>query len=289
MNRCMRITGRIISRNTNYGEFQNLTASSTIILRKNHVLKSVSLGFHFRRFSVDAKVSLTSGCSRVVTPFHLSNIPQLAHFSTRRRVKNGDTRTNHDDSSKKSHSSEDIDDLTALWKDKSLSLTAKCKVLFQQYGVVLVVVYLMTVVFWMSLFYLIVSWGFDVTSFLEAHGVFDFLERIGLPASEKLKSPGASNLLSAYLLYELAKPIRLPVIFFSTVYAVRFLRRFKYLKPPPKADATVRELVSTRRKIARHQLKTTTTKYRDRYNASQLKLRNRLRRNGHSNGKSKNR
>lgn len=236
-----------------------------------------------------ASPSPTAGCTRISTPFSLTKLPLSAQFSTRRRVKNGETRTNHDDSSKKAQSNEDIDDLTALWKDKSLTLTAKVKVLFRQYGAVLVVVYLMTVAFWMTLFYLIVSWGFDVVSFLETHGVFDFLERIGLPASEKLKSPGASNLLSAYLLYELAKPIRLPVIFFATGYAVRLLRRLKYLKPSPKADATVRELVSTRRKIVRHQFKTTTSKYRDRYKASQLKLRNRLRRNGQSNGKSRSR
>lgn len=289
MNRCVGLARRIIVRNAHYGEFRYCTDNAAILCKKNQAVKSISLWINLRAYSVTAKASLTAGGAKITTPFFSANVPQYAQLSTRRRVRNGETRKNHDDSSKKSQSSEDIDDLTALWKDKSMSLTAKCKVLFQQYGLVLVTVYLSTVAFWMSLFYLIVSWGFDIVPFLESYGVFDFLEKIGLPASEKLKSPGASNLLSAYLLYELAKPIRLPMIFFGTAYAVRLLRRFKYLKPPPKADATVRELVSTRRKIARHQFESTTSKYHDRYKASQLKLRNRWRRNGQSNGKSKNR
>lgn len=42
---------------------------------------------------------------------------------------------------------------------------------------------------------------------MEKYGVFDFLEKIGLPASDKLKSPGASNILAAYLLYEVKMPV----------------------------------------------------------------------------------
>nr|XP_039269781.1 uncharacterized protein C18orf19 homolog A-like [Styela clava] len=150
---------------------------------------------------------------------------------------------------------DNIDDLKALLQDKSMGFTAKFKVLFRQYGVVLIVVHSITAVFWMGLFYFAVSRGFDIVPFLEKYGVFDFLNKIGLPASDKLKSPGASNLLAAYLLYEVAKPVRYPVTIISTIYAVRILRRLGHFKRPPKTDATMRELVQTQGKIIQHQLR----------------------------------
>lgn len=161
-------------------------------------------------------------------------------------------------------SKDNIDDLKALLQDKSMGFTTKFKVLFQQYGVVLVVVHCITAAFWMGLFYFAVSRGFDIVPFLEKYGVFDFLEKIGLPASEKLKSPGASNLLAAYLLYEVAKPVRYPVTIVGTIYAVRLLRRLGHFKRPPKTEATMRELVQTQGKIFRHQFRHHTSRLQQR-------------------------
>lgn len=52
---------------------------------------------------------------------------------------------------------ESIDDLKSIMESKSMSLTSKFKILFQQYGVVLVVVHSITAAFWMGLFYYAVS------------------------------------------------------------------------------------------------------------------------------------
>ena len=48
---------------------------------------------------------------------------------------------------------DDDDDLRAILKDKSLSLTAKFKIIFRQYGVVMVAVYLVTSAMWIAIFY----------------------------------------------------------------------------------------------------------------------------------------
>lgn len=192
---------------------------------------------------------------------------------------------NAQDSQSGMNESENIDDLKSLLQNRSLSLTAKLKVLFQQYGVVLVAVHAITAAFWFGLLYYAVSRGFDIVPFMERHGVFDFLERIGLPASEKLKSPGASNALAAYLLYEVAKPIRYPVTIIGTIYTVRFLRKLKYFRRPPKTDATVREIVHTQRKIVQHHVKSTASKYRNRYGLQRLRQNAKKKHNsGHRNG-----
>ncbi|XP_078494786.1 uncharacterized protein LOC144742397 [Ciona intestinalis] len=156
------------------------------------------------------------------------------------------------------------DDLQAILKDKSLGITAKFKILLRQYGVVMVSVHLVTSVFWAGAFYFAVSRGLDVIPFLENIGLFEFLERWGFSYTEKIKNSGASTYLMAYLLYELAKPVRYPVTLFGTMYAVRYLRRIGFLKPPPKS-ATVGQLVETQSKIMKHRIDRTTNRYRDRY------------------------
>ena len=45
------------------------------------------------------------------------------------------------------------DDLKAILKDKSLSLTAKFKIIFRQYGLVMIAVHLMTSAVWVCIFY----------------------------------------------------------------------------------------------------------------------------------------
>uniref|UniRef100_H2YRU6 DUF1279 domain-containing protein n=1 Tax=Ciona savignyi TaxID=51511 RepID=H2YRU6_CIOSA len=171
----------------------------------------------------------------------------------------------------------DADDLQAILKDKSLGITAKFKILLRQYGLVMVSVHAVTSVFWAGAFYFAVSRGFDILPFLENIGLFEFLERWGFSYTEKIKNSGASNYLMAYLIYELAKPIRYPVTLFGTVYVVRYLRRMGYFKPPPKS-ATVGQLVQTQGKIIQHRLNKTTTSYKDRY--KKYRSNGRLKRNG---------
>ena len=52
---------------------------------------------------------------------------------------------------------ESIDDLRSLLKDKSLGLTQKFKIVFQQYGVVAVCVHLVNTAFWVSIIYTALS------------------------------------------------------------------------------------------------------------------------------------
>ena len=54
-------------------------------------------------------------------------------------------------------SSENDDDLRAILKDKSLGLTQKFKIVFRQYGVVMIIVHLLTAAVWVAIFYYIVS------------------------------------------------------------------------------------------------------------------------------------
>lgn len=166
-------------------------------------------------------------------------------------------------SSIKCTSENNQDDLQRILKDKTLGLTAKFKILFRQYGIVLMSVYISTTICWVAVFYYAVK-NFDVMNYLENIGVFKFLEKIGFSYAEKLKESNASDWLMTYLLYEIAKPIRYVVTLFGTVYSVRYLRKMGYFKPPPKA-ATVGELVQRQSKIIQHRFRNTTTKYRQKY------------------------
>lgn len=111
------------------------------------------------------------------------------------------------------------------------------------------------------------------------------MERVGFPLSDKLKSPGASNALAAYLLYELAKPIRYPVTVVGTIYAVRLLRRLGHLKPPPRTE-TVSNIVQAQGKMVHQRLKTHASKYRDRYGVSRHSSKH-GKLNGHKSGRGK--
>lgn len=52
---------------------------------------------------------------------------------------------------------ESIDDLRSILKDRSLGLTQKFKIVFQQYGVVAVCVHLVNTAFWVSIIYTALS------------------------------------------------------------------------------------------------------------------------------------
>jgi len=57
-------------------------------------------------------------------------------------------------SSPRKKDNEEMDDLQAILKDRSMGLTAKFKLLFKQYGVVMIAVHLVTAAFWVTLFYI---------------------------------------------------------------------------------------------------------------------------------------
>ncbi|CAK8696699.1 unnamed protein product [Clavelina lepadiformis] len=187
--------------------------------------------------------------------FSIDYYEKLSYFQTPRR---------YYASSPKPSSEETEDDLQKILKDKSLGMATKLKLLFRQYGIMMIGVHLTTSAVWVAIFYLAVSRGIDILPFLENMGLFDFLERMGFSYMDKLKSSGASNFLMTYLLYELAKPIRYPVTLFGTIYAVRYLRKIGYFKPPPQS-ASMTQLVETQGKLLRSRFRKTTVKYRDRY------------------------
>nr|CAB3244430.1 uncharacterized protein C18orf19 homolog A [Phallusia mammillata] len=172
--------------------------------------------------------------------------------------------TRNHEKSIKTENNEDTDDLQAILKNRSLGITAKFKVLFRQYGVVMAGVHVVTSACWVALIYFSLQRGIDIIPFMESIGVFDFLDKIGLSYAEKLKSSSASVWLMTYLVYELGKPIRYPVTLAGTVYAVRHLRKIGYFKPPPKS-ATVGQLVETQSKILQQRIHDTGVKYSEQY------------------------
>jgi len=169
--------------------------------------------------------------------------------------------------SNKNEPSEDheIDDLKKIFKDKSIGVTEKFKILFKQYGTVLVFVYVSTTLLWLVTIYSLLVKGVDVIPMFEKFGIFTFLEAIGFTyAAEALKNPDASCFMVTYLIYEILKPVRTVVTLFGTVYAVRYLRAAGYLKPLPKS-ATVKDLVKAQSEIIHRQVIRTSEEYRKHY------------------------
>lgn len=105
------------------------------------------------------------------------------------------------------------------------SLMQRFRLMYKQYGVVLVGVHCFTASIWAGVFYYAAVSGVDVVPILRWMG-----------ASETIISPflipNVGNIAVTYLMYKLATPLRYTVTIAGTQQAVKYLRKYGYFKTP---------------------------------------------------------
>ncbi|XP_061188054.1 uncharacterized protein LOC133196137 [Saccostrea echinata] len=149
---------------------------------------------------------------------------------------------------------------------KKLSVFQRFKQTYKEHGKVLIIVEVLTSIFWYGLFYIIVRCGVDVISLLEKLGLSETMMK-------PFHSSGLGDYLLAFLLYKLISPIRYAVTLGGTGYIIRLMR--KRGKIPQVTESTkLRTLV----KDSKEEIKDKSSKFRERRRSS-IKARGRRKRN----------
>lgn len=135
--------------------------------------------------------------------------------------------------------------------EKKLSVFQRFKQTYKEHGKVLIVVEVVTSIFWYGLFYFIVTCGVDVIALLEK---MELSEKIIQP----FRSSSLGDFVIAFLLYKLISPIRYAVTLGGTGYIIRWMRRRGKL-PPVTPSTQLRTLY----KDSREEIRTKSVNFRE--------------------------
>lgn len=136
--------------------------------------------------------------------------------------------------------------------EKKLSVFQRFKQTYKEHGKVLIIVEVVTSIFWYGLFYFIVTCGVDVIALLEK---MELSEKIIQP----FRSSSLGDFVIAFLLYKLISPIRYAVTLGGTGYIIRWMRRRGKL-PPVTPSTQLRTLY----KDSREEIRTKSVSFRER-------------------------
>ncbi|XP_067930360.1 uncharacterized protein C18orf19 homolog A-like [Watersipora subatra] len=146
----------------------------------------------------------------------VSNIPAQTFFTSSRLAFSSDTKQSKDEPQ----------------DEKGLTVFQRFTQVYKEYGKTLIAVHCVTSLLWYGGFYLVAQSGIDL---------LPFLVKMGASEAIQSKYSAAGDYVVAYILYEIAKPVRYISTLALTRQAVVYMRRMGYL-PPIKPENKLRNL-----------------------------------------------
>ncbi|XP_045384823.1 protein FAM210B, mitochondrial isoform X3 [Lemur catta] len=110
-------------------------------------------------------------------------------------------------------------------EEKKQSKTQQLKKVFQEYGAVAVSVHIGISLISLSIFYMVVSSGVDMSAVLLKLGFKESLVPSKVAA-------GTSTFVVAYAIHKLFAPVRISITLVSVPLIVRYFRKVGFFKPP---------------------------------------------------------
>uniref|UniRef100_A0A8C8YFB4 Family with sequence similarity 210 member B n=1 Tax=Prolemur simus TaxID=1328070 RepID=A0A8C8YFB4_PROSS len=137
------------------------------------------------------------------------------------RTARGDCRGHQDPS----RGTETMGSSVSSTEEKKQSKTQQLKKVFQEYGAVAVSVHIGISLISLSIFYMVVSSGVDMSAVLLKLGFKESLVPSKVAA-------GTSTFVVAYAIHKLFAPVRISITLVSVPLIVRYFRKVGFFKPP---------------------------------------------------------
>ncbi|XP_045384821.1 protein FAM210B, mitochondrial isoform X1 [Lemur catta] len=144
-----------------------------------------------------------------------SGVPEAPHLGKPRKRSSQDP----------SRGTETMGSSVSSTEEKKQSKTQQLKKVFQEYGAVAVSVHIGISLISLSIFYMVVSSGVDMSAVLLKLGFKESLVPSKVAA-------GTSTFVVAYAIHKLFAPVRISITLVSVPLIVRYFRKVGFFKPP---------------------------------------------------------